>query len=59
MYKNEFWDWFNLGIEKGWITQPFCQTHDGGYDVMSEEERAEWDEGLDPCMTVARMIYLG
>jgi hypothetical protein len=55
----EFWDWYNAGVDKGWITEPFCQTHDGGYSFMTEEEVAEWDEGGDPCMTVTRVKYLG
>jgi hypothetical protein len=59
MLDTEFWDWFNQGIHKGWITNPFCQTHDGGYDVMTEEEVTEWEDGGDPCMTVTRVTYLG
>lgn len=55
----EFWDWYQEGINKNWITNTFCQTHDGGYEVMTDEERSEWDEGGDPCMTVTRVIYLG
>jgi hypothetical protein len=41
MSDTEFWDWFNIGVHKGWVTNPFCQTHDGGYDVMTEEEEQE------------------
>jgi hypothetical protein len=41
--------WLRFGIRKGWISPPYCATHDGGYDYMTEEERAEWDEGGDPC----------
>lgn len=59
MNNKKFWNWFNQGIDNDWITRPFCQTHDGGYEFMTEEERLEWDEGLDPCMTVTRVIYLG
>lgn len=54
-----FWDWFSIGVDKGWVTQPFCQTHDGGYDYMTSEEIDEWEDGGDPCMTVTRVQYLG
>jgi len=54
-----FEDWYRIGLANDWITEPFCQTHDGGYNYMNEDELAEWDEGGDPCMTVARIKYLG
>jgi len=54
-----FEEWYRTGFDNGWITDPFCQTHDGGYSYMTEEEVKEWEEGGDPCMTVARIKYLG
>lgn len=59
MEDKAFWDWFNIGMENGWVTEPFCQTHDGGYNFMEEEEVKEWEDGGDPCMTVIRVKYLG
>lgn len=63
MYNNQndkaFWNWFQQGIDNNWITEPFCATHDGGYDQMSEEELDQWEQGGDPCMTVTRVIYIG
>ena len=59
MNDTEFWDWYNTGIDKGWVTEPFCQTHDGGYNYMTEDEVKEWEDGGDPCMTVTRIKYLG
>ena len=41
--------WLSFGIKKGWISPPYCATHDGNYDYMTEEEREEWDGGGDPC----------
>ena len=41
--------WLNFGIKRGWISPPYCATHDGNYDYMTEEEREEWDAGGDPC----------
>ena len=51
-----FGDWLDLGIEKGWVTEPFCATHDGGYQYMSEEEVQEWEAGGDPCQHVIRIM---
>jgi len=53
---SDFDKWINEGIERGWITEPYCNTHDGGYQYMSEEEAAEWDEGGDPCCHVVRLM---
>ncbi len=52
----EFEIWIHNGIERGWITEPYCNTHDGGYQYMSEEESQEWDDGGDPCCHVVRLI---
>jgi hypothetical protein len=41
--------WLRLGVKMGWISKPYCMTHDGNYEYMTEEERKEWDEGGDPC----------
>ena len=26
---SEVWEWLQIGIDKGWVTEPFCYTHDG------------------------------
>jgi len=41
--------WLRIGIKAGWISKPYCATHDGNYEYMTDEEREEWDEGNDPC----------
>jgi len=51
----EFEIWINNGIERGWITEPFCNTHEGD-PYMSEEEAQEWEEGGDPCQVVIKII---
>lgn len=51
----EFEGWLEYGIDNGWITRPFCNTHDGD-PYMSEEEEREWEEGGDPCMLVIKLI---
>ena len=51
---NEFEIWLNNGIDRGWRTEPFCNTHDGD-PYMSEEEQEEWESGGDPCQVVFKI----
>ena len=51
---DEFEIWLNNGIDRGWVTKPFCNTHDGD-PYMSEEEEKEWEEGGDPCQVVIKI----
>ena len=53
---NEFEIWLENGIERGWVTPPYCNTHDGGYEYMGEEEQEEWEAGGDPCCHVVRLM---
>ena len=46
-------DWLLYGIERGYCTDVFCNTHDG-YPMHPTEERA-WDEGFDPCAFMVRL----
>ena len=39
--------WLKIGYDKGWISNAFCQTHDGV--PWTDKEEAEWEEGGDPC----------
>lgn len=41
--------WLKIGMWAGWVSKPYCATHEGNYEYMSEEEQHEWDEGNDPC----------
>jgi hypothetical protein len=50
----EFEIWINNGIDRGWITEPFCNTHDGD-PYMNEEEQKEWESGGDPCQVVFKI----
>jgi hypothetical protein len=54
--EQEFGIWLQNGIERGWVTDPYCHTHDGGYEYMSEEEVEEWEAGGDPCELVVRIM---
>jgi hypothetical protein len=53
--ENDFYDWIRLGISRGWITEPFCNTHDGD-PYMTEEEEQEWEDGGDPCCHVVKFL---
>jgi hypothetical protein len=48
-------DWLKIGIDKGWVTEAFCNTHDGD-PYMTDEEAADWEDGGDPCMHVVKFI---
>ena len=41
--------WLRYGIKRKWISSPYCMTHEGNYEYMTDEEREEWDAGGDPC----------
>ena len=48
-------DWLTIGIDNGWISEPFCYTHDGD-PYMTEEEEQEWEDGGDPCCPVLKIL---
>lgn len=52
----EFEIWLKNGFDRGWISDVFCNTHDGA--PMTEEEMQEWDEGGDPCSYQVRINTL-
>lgn len=52
---DDFYEWAKVGYEKGWISDAFCNTHDGD-PYMTEEEEKEWDEGGDPCLRVFKIL---
>lgn len=50
---DDFWVWHQHGVEKGWVSEVYCSTHDG--PPMTDEEMTSWDDGEDPCMFEMRM----
>jgi hypothetical protein len=50
-----FNNWLDEGMRQGWITEPFCHTHDGD-PYMTEEEEKQWEDGGDPCMFVVKLL---
>lgn len=49
----DFDEWLQYGIDKSWISNPTCATHEGVPDT--EEEYLEFAEGHDPCQHVLRL----
>jgi hypothetical protein len=43
----EFEIWLKNGYDRGWISDVFCDTHDG--PPLNDEEMQEWEEGGNPC----------
>jgi hypothetical protein len=43
----EFEIWLKSGYDIGWISDVFCNTHDG--PPLTDEEEQEWNDGGDPC----------
>lgn len=48
-----FEEWFDLGLQQGWISKIFCYTHDG-VPIRPEEEE-QCDEDL-PCIASVRVF---
>jgi hypothetical protein len=48
-------EWLQTGIDKGWVSEPFCYTHDGD-PYMTDEEEKEWEDGGDPCAHVVKIL---
>ncbi len=51
-----FDDWMKFGYQNGWISDVFCNTHDG--PPLTEEEDQEWDQGGDPCSFHVKLMEL-
>ena len=39
--------WLKNGVDRGWVSEIFCCTHDGG--PLSDYQDEEFSEGHDPC----------
>ncbi len=52
----EFEIWLKNGYDRGWVSDVFCNTHDGA--PMTDKEMQEWDEGGDPCSFQVRINML-
>lgn len=52
----EFLDWLEIGVNRNWVSEPVCATHNGLPNT--EEEEKEWDDGHDPCVPGLRVWAL-
>ena len=48
--------WLYVGIKLGYVSKPYCATHEGNYEYMTEEEREEWDNDGDPCHVAVSVL---
>jgi hypothetical protein len=48
-----FRDWLAVGVHAGWVSMPFCVTHDG--PPYTREELALDDELMDMCVVAVRV----
>ena len=48
-----FHAWLSYGVEKGWVSDVSCSTHD--MIPMRNWEALEFEEGNDPCVPVVRV----
>jgi hypothetical protein len=46
-------DWIQYGIDNKYCTEIVCATHDGV--PSTEEEDAEWEQGVDCCAPILRL----
>jgi hypothetical protein len=49
----EFYEWLKIGMEKEWVSDLHCETHEG--PQMTDEEMEDWDKGIDPCIFIIRV----
>jgi hypothetical protein len=49
----EFADWMQTGIDRGWVSDIVCSTHNGL--PLRKDEEDEFDEGYDPCVPGVRV----
>lgn len=56
-----FAGWLQQGIDAGWVSEPFCEAHDGAPFTARERELLEQDDGdldiMDQCMHAVRLMY--
>jgi len=45
--------WIRYGVEHGYASLPFCETHDGG--PIADSEGEAFEQGGDPCLVYMRV----
>lgn len=51
-------EWYDLGVASGYCSPMVCDTHEGIGGFMSDDEMKNWENGLDDCYWVVRLIEL-
>lgn len=54
MPRKDYEVWLDYGLKQGWVSSPYCSTHDYAPE-LSEWEEAELEDGGDPCISVIRI----
>jgi hypothetical protein len=54
MSRTDYGVWLDYGVQQGWVSNPFCSTHDPAPE-LSEWEEAEFENGGDPCIIVLKV----
>jgi len=54
----DFDEWLRLGVEAGWCSPPYCDSHDGVPFTVTEEE-ADEEDVVDSCRHSLRLIPSG
>jgi hypothetical protein len=52
---NEFAEWHKIGLDKGWVSEVFCDMHEGG--PITDEEGEAIDRDEQPCLPHVRVWY--
>lgn len=50
-----FNEWYELGIDSGFITRIWCWTHDLAMEIP-DDDAFEFDQGFDPCISVVTIL---
>ena len=50
-----FDQWLEFGFGRGWVSAPYCGTHEG--PELTKEEEQDFDTGGDPCIVEMRLTH--
>jgi len=50
-----FYEWMQHGMDSGFCSDGVCDTHEGLWEVLTDEAQEAWEEGGDPCIGVVRI----
>lgn len=49
----KYYDWLQIGIDNGWVSEPICFFHDG--PPLTDEEMEEFEKFDDICVPGVRL----